>query len=322
MGKQIHFELTEKKENMWMNVKRQFERDFDSTNNGSFATKARYFDTVGDRFGKYIAVHNRLQNVENISAKHIYGYVDFLQANGKSPAYIYTEMSAIRYWRKHSRCKNALPTNKKLNLEKRQVGKFNRSFLDCEIKDMLALAEGMGRKDIVSGIELALHFGLRKNELVTLRVYQLENALELKQLHIEKGKAKGGQARDIPLDTKEQFEVLKRVLDHAYKEGKKSADYVFCDNHKNSVLKKKTAMTDWMSNHIDKILASDRKNQIKEGKKDRADSGYGWHALRHTYAQRTEEMLISRGMSADRARQEVSERLGHHRREVLKNYEE
>lgn len=217
-----------------------------------------------------------MQNVENISAKHIYGYVDFLQANGKSPAYIYTELSAIRYWRKHSRCKNALPTNKKLNLEKRQVGKFNRSFLDCEIKDMLALAEGMDRKDIVSGIELALRFGLRKNELVTLRVYQLENALELKQLHIEKGKAKGGQARDIPLDTKEQFEVLKRVLDYAY----------------------------------------------KEGKKDRADSGYGWHALRHTYAQRTEEMLISRGMSADRARQEVSERLGHHRRKVLKNYEE
>ena len=163
-------------------------------------------------------------------------------------------------------------------------------------------------------------FGLRKNELVTLRVYQLENALKTRQLHIPNGK--GGQARDIPLDTKEQFEIVTKILDCAKRQGKKSANYLFCNNHKDSVLKTKRSFTDWMSNHIDEILSPDRKTQIADGKKERADSGYGWHALRHTYAQRSKARLLARGMSEQQARREVSERLGHHRSAITKIYEE
>ena len=97
---------------------------------------------------------------------------------------------------------------------------------------------------------------------------------------------------------------------------------MLCDNHKNSVKKVKTALTNWMSNHIDEILDPDRKAQVKEGKKERADNGYGWHAIRHTYAQKTEERLIARGMNEEQARREVSERLGHHRSGITKIYEE
>lgn len=185
---------------------------------------------------------------------------------------------------------------------------------------MVEVAKSGDRRDVVFGAYIVYHLGLRKNELATLRIYQLEEALELKQLHIPNGK--GGQARDIPLDTEEQITVLQKILNIVKAEGKKSSSYLFCDNHKNSVKKVKNALTNWMSNHIDEILDPDRKNQIKEGKKERADSGYGWHAIRHTYAQRSEERLIARGMSVEQARREVSERLGHHRSGVTKIYEE
>ena len=47
-----------------------------------------------------------------------------------------------------------------------------------------------------------------------------------------------------------------------------------------------------------------------------------WHALRHTYAQRSKARLLARGMSEQQARREVSERLGHHRSAITKIYEE
>ena len=231
-----------------------------------------------------------------------------------------TELAAIRFWRKYSNCKNKLPENKQLDLEKQEVGKYNRGLLDSELNKMIEVAKKGDRRDIVFGVYIAYHFGLRKNELVTLRLYQLEEAVETKQLHIPNGK--GGQKRDIPLDTQEQVAVLKKILNIAKTEGKKSGDYLFCDNHKHSVKNQKKSMTNWMSNHIDKILDPDRKSQVKVGKKERADEGYGWHAIRHTYAQKTEARLIAAGMSTEKARHEVSLRLGHYRSGITKIYEE
>ena len=320
MSQHTKNDLSEKQENIYQNLAVQFKRDFNNCNNGSFETRSRYWHAVGERFGKYLAVCYRMKKIENVCGKHIRSYVEYLQAHGKSAGYIYTELSAIRFWHKHSRNKNRLPDNKSLTLEKRQIGRLNRGFLDCEIKDILAKALEQKNFRLAVGVKIVECFGLRKNELVTLRVYQLENALKTRQLHIPNGK--GGQARDIPLDTKEQFEIVTKILDYAKRQGKKSANYLFCNNHKDSVLKTKRSFTDWMSNHVDEILSPDRKTQIADGKKERADSGYGWHALRHTYAQRSKARLLARGMSEQQARREVSERLGHHRSAITKIYEE
>ena len=320
MGTQIRYELTQAQANLANDLAVQFKRDIENTNNGSIETRKRYRNALEDRFAKFLASEFRLKNVNNISKKHVYAYVRFLQAQGKSAGYIVTELAAIRFWRKHSNCKNKLPENKQLDLEKREVGKYNRGLLDSELNKMVELAQKGDRRDIVFGVYIAYHFGLRKNELVTLRIYQLEEAVETKQLHIPNGK--GGQKRDIPLDTQEQIAVLKKILNIVKAEGKKSSDYLFCDNHKHSVKNQKTSMTNWMSNHIDKILDPDRKSQVKAGKKERADEGYGWHAIRHTYAQKTEARLIAGGMSVEQARHEVSLRLGHYRSGITKIYEE
>lgn len=81
---------------------------------------------------------------------------------------------------------------------------------------------------------------LRKNELVKVRIWQLEEADFNKQLHIPR--AKGGRKRDVPVDTHEQSLVLKEILCYAKSKGKKSSDYLFCDNHKHSVKKKKDSI--------------------------------------------------------------------------------
>ncbi|MBE6947261.1 MAG: hypothetical protein E7454_03310 [Ruminococcaceae bacterium] len=320
VGTQIRYELTEAQANLSNDLAIQFKRDIDNTNNGSIETRKRYHTALENRFAKFLASEFRLKNINNISKKHVYAYVGFLQAQGKSAGYLVTELAAIRFWRKHSNCKNKLPENKQLDLEKREVGKYNRGLLDSELTKMIEVAKKGDRRDIVFGVYIAYYFGLRKNELVTVRIWQLEEADANNQLHIPRGK--GGRKRDVPVDTHEQSLVLKEILRYAKSKGKKSSDYLFCDNHKHSVKKEKDSITNWMSNHIDEILDPDRKLMVEKGKKARAEGGYGWHSLRHTYAQRTEKRLIACGMSLKQARKEVSERLGHGRPQVLKTYED
>ena len=152
MGTQIRYELTEAQANLADDLAIQFKRDIDNTNNGSIETRKRYHNALEGRFAKFLASEFRLKNVNNISKKHVYAYVDFLQAQGQSAGYIVTELAAIRFWRKFSNCKNKLPENKQLDLEKREVGKYNRSVRDSELNKMVAVAQKGDRRDIVFGV--------------------------------------------------------------------------------------------------------------------------------------------------------------------------
>ena len=146
MSVQFKYELTEAQANMSDNLALQFKRDIDNCNNGSIETRKRYHKALEGRFAKFLARDFRLENIKNIGPKHIYAYVRFLQENGKSAGYIMTELSAIRFWHKRSKCKNHLPDNKDLNLEKRQIGKYNRGLLENEYKSLLDLHFSLHKK--------------------------------------------------------------------------------------------------------------------------------------------------------------------------------
>ena len=60
---------------------------------GSFRTKDRYYEAV-KRFCAYLAAHYHLQQLENISGKHLVSYVLYLQAQGKSASTVKTDLSA------------------------------------------------------------------------------------------------------------------------------------------------------------------------------------------------------------------------------------
>ncbi len=85
--------------------------------------------------------------------------------------------------------------------------------MKSEIDKACDIAWSMGPLDVNIAIRLGEHFGLRINEIVTVRINQLENALNFRQFHVPKGK--GGQKRDIPVDTQVQVGLLKRLLSYA-----------------------------------------------------------------------------------------------------------
>lgn len=136
------------------------------------------------------------KNLKNLEARHIYAYATMLTETDHMPKYIRTELTAIRFFHKRLGSKNKLPTNKQLGIMPNDDYKYNRAFLSSEFKDMIQVAVSMKRYDVVIVSYLARYFGLRLEEAVTVRVFQIEEAIRYKQLHITNGK--GGQKRDIP----------------------------------------------------------------------------------------------------------------------------
>ena len=283
----------------------------------SYKTNARYKQAM-HRFADFLSEHYSLKNIKNVEARHIYAYVSYLQDEDKTPNYIYTDLSAIRCVQTLSGSKNRLPTNKMLNLDPREKYKFDRAFMTNKFDLLIKVAIEMKRQDVILVAYIARYFGLRLEEAVTLRIFQIEDAIKYKQLHITNGK--GGQERDIPVETKLQEKILERLIVYAKQNGKHSSQFLVCDDHKHSVKREKAALQNWMCNHRKKFTDQNRTQKVADGKKPKI-ANPSWHGLRHLYYQEAKEHLKLLGkMSKSEMERELSERLGHHRNDVNKYY--
>ena len=244
-------EAEQKIENIRKNLMTRVYAIYREDRTGSIETRKSYLGAES-RFCGFLAEHYRLQNIKNVEGRHLRAYVEQLQDEGKSAAYIDATLSGIRFYHRRSGSKNRLPENKDLHLEKRHPGKLNRAWLTSEIVKACEIAHEMGDQDVMMAILLGANFGLRVSEIVTVRINQLENALNHRQFHVPRGK--GGQKRDIPVDTKNQVMLLKQLLNYAKKQGKNPGDYLLCDNHEHSVLKEKNRLIRWMNNHRKKFI--------------------------------------------------------------------
>lgn len=141
------------------------------TNVGSFGMRNRYRNAF-DRFCLFCEKEFHCQKVQNISAKHIYTYVDHLKAKGASPATIRTELCGIRFFNKICGEKNKLPENKSLNLLPRDIDVVNRAWLVPEINKAIFVADAMGRTDVVFVFVSvgALDFVFMKSQSCVLRM--------------------------------------------------------------------------------------------------------------------------------------------------------
>lgn len=169
------------------NLLAQVDVIYKHSNELSFKTRARYFEAT-KRFCKFLADNFRLQNFKNVEDRHFKAYVEHLKENNAA-ATIQSDLSGIRYFHRKSGSKNRLSKNDKLSLPKRATGKKDHSFLKTEIDGMRQLAIDQGRQDVVIAIDFAHEFGLRLEEICTLRVEYLMSALKTGQLVI---KGKGG----------------------------------------------------------------------------------------------------------------------------------
>ena len=194
---------------VYKNLLAQIDAIYKHSNELSFKTRARYFEAT-KRFCKFLADNFRLQNFRNVEDRHFKAYVEYLKEN-KSAATIQSDLSGIRYFHRKSGNKNRLSPNSKLNLPKRATGVRDHSFIAKEIVGMRQLAITQGRQDVVIAIDFTEKFGLRLEEVCTLRVEYLMSALKTGQLVI---KGKGGQTRSIDLNTKQRA-IIQKYLDYA-----------------------------------------------------------------------------------------------------------
>lgn len=191
--------------------------------------------------------------------------------------------------------------------------KEDHSFLKIEIDNMRQLATQQGRQDVIIAIDFACEFGLRLEEVCTLRVEYLMSALKTGQLVI---KGKGGQTRAIDLNEKQRSIIIK-YLDYAKCSGRYPKDYLISSSEKNGVKREKRSLQNWMSYNRKYFIVENREDLSEGGKKQRTET-ISWHGLRHTYAQRTYENELK--ARPKKARKIVSENLGHHRTEDTRIY--
>lgn len=283
------------------------------TNVGSFGTRIRYWNAF-DRFCLFCEKEFHCQKVQNISAKHVYAYVEKLKSKGASPATIRTELCGIRFFYKICGGKNKLPENKSLKLLPREIGVVNRAWLVAEINKAIAVADAMGRTDVVFGIRIGWRFGLRIHEIAKLRVEDVTRAVTRGELCV---KGKGGYVRSIPVETPQQKKLLSDLYKYARMNNLEPGDCLISENKYRGIDKEIKSLKNWVINNRKKFTYRNRTKFVGENEKPRMET-LTWHGLRYTYAQERKQRLIDSGVKdVDR---NLSESLGHHRVSVTKIY--
>ncbi len=306
--------MQENKNGITKNLRSQIKAFFADCNVGSYESRNRNMESCF-RFADFLGENTHLQKMKNVEARHLYDYVDFMKEKGLAPSTIMSDLSGIRFYFKRNGCKNQLPENKKLNLDKREVGKYDRAWLPQEIERCYALATHMGRMDVVIAMDFMLHFGLRINEASRLKVSYLMKALKDGQLMVI---GKGGYVRVIAFDENGKHRaVVEKWLEYAKASGKYALDYLLCDKENRSVDKKKKSMQNWLSRAKMKFIEPDRELIEEDGKKPRKDS-ISFHGLRHTFTQNYLTEL--KFMDPKDAKLEASLTLGHKRISITHVY--
>lgn len=306
--------MKENREGAVNNLKGQVKAFFGKCNEGSYESRDRNKESCL-RFADYLGNNTNLQKMKNAEARHLYDYVDFMKNKGLAPATIMTDLSGIRFYYERNGCKNELPTNDKLNLDKRETGKYDRAWLPSEIERCYALANFKGRMDIITAMDFMLNFGLRIDEAASLKLTYLKRALNYGELMVT---GKGGKQRVITFDEGGKHRaIIEKWLSFAENGGKYPTDYLICDKKHRSVEKKKKSMQNWLIRMKKQIIEPNREEITVAGNKPRKDT-ITFHGLRHTFAQNYLTELSY--MDPKDARLKVSQTLGHERIEITRVY--
>ena len=131
---------------------------------GSFRIRQRYYEAML-RFCRFLAGRYKLERLANIAPKHVFAYVEFLQAGGKAPSTIKTDLAALRFF--HDLMPSPryeLPSNSELFLQRRTTGGADRTWSTPEFNRILMCALAVGREDYVTILYLGRHAALRIHE--------------------------------------------------------------------------------------------------------------------------------------------------------------
>lgn len=284
------------------NLRKQILKMYREERHVSKGTAKTYLDK-GLVFVDFIEENYKVQSLKNISAKHIYSYVENQQEKGLSPSTIMGGMSAIRHWHDKSDSKNRLPGNEKLkektNWEKRIERGVSRAWSDREVSEFTKYAHDQGRPEVELFIKTACATGMRIHEFAKLTKSDIEKTLatgkyneviedgEVKKVFIGDSKivvvGKTGKVREVTVSPY-QIEVLREV--HARSVGEKFVG----GNGRNEDIRK--TISNFISTHRNKIQDKDRvsRNEARIQNRDNKIPAKAFltpHGLRHTFARNT-----------------------------------
>lgn len=265
---------------------------------GSFRTRQRYYEAML-RFCRFLAGRYKLERLANIAPKHVFAYVEFLQAGGKAPSTIKTDLAAIRFFDDLMPSpRYELPSNSELFLQRRTIGGADRTWSTPEFNRMLMCALAAGREDYITILYLGRYAALRIHECFRIDTATAAKAVKEAALTI---KGKGGLVRTVPLNAI-TIDRLKKHLENTPR-GQK----LFVPNDKPT----HKTIKDFQS-----FLAANRPYAQDAG----SNHPMTFHGLRHTRAAEWYVEFTKQGQTPYQARKAVSKLLGHGRDDVTRIY--
>ena len=282
------------KTKIYKNLEVQYDKIFRHLNIGSYKTRERYGKAF-KRFMVFLSDKYHLQKLANISPKHIFAYVEYMQDRELSASTIKTELAAIRFFHDSMPyTRYELPTNDELDLERRAFGGVDRTWSKQEFNNMVAIAILNNHEDYAAIFTLARYAGLRLEECFRIDTNDARNALMTEKLFV---KGKGGLTRYVHINESIRIE-LKNIL-KATPRGQKL--FVTPEDKTHHAMKRLQCF-------------------ITYHRKSFTENKITFHGLRHTFAHEKYDKFIQMGKTDYEARKMVSELLGHHRDDVTRIY--
>lgn len=290
------------------------------SNLGSRTTRRSHMEKMST-FVSYVGLTYGLQNLKNLSDKHLVGYTAWAKTEGYSASTIKNTLSAVRFIHQQiPRTRYQLSENKILNEQLQQyaldkglvpqkhelpkrhylhTGK-NIGWTDKEYSAALNLAGQMKRQDVALALRLARNLGLRIHEITKTERLQLIHALDKGHISV---KGKGGLIRDIKVNSKEAHNALQDALKHTALDKQK----VFVERLGNThaVIR---SIENWVYRHRSEFTES-------------PDRQLTMHGLRHAYAQEQYKLNLRIADGNEKAARALTAALlGHGRDWVTKIY--
>lgn len=273
----------------------QVDKIFRHARQGSIGTRREYRKCMM-RFVKWLETKYNMQNLRNLSNKHMAAYVSEMLSNGKKPGYIMKNLAAIRYY--HDQVSNPRyqleRDNAKLGVPRR-VPPGDRAWTGEEYEMLCGIAVDSGEGWIADVLTLQYELGLRIHEAIRLDTVEVERAARNNHLAV---KGKGGKERvTIPLTPAANI-----ALQNARARVKRGA--------------KLFVPAEAKAHQIIKTV----QNFIRDHRPMRDGEQVTSHGLRYNYAQQQFNCLTQQGVSQPEAEQIVAREMGHERRRVTRGY--
>lgn len=313
-------DMDEREYNRFNNLNGQAEKAYGNREN-SFRTEAGYKQGM-EQFTKYLATETKINSIQNFKAKHVINFAEQMRAEGLSASTQKTYLSAIRNFADRiGMDQRNIPSNQRLEVDKRNFGNVDRSWTEKEYKDFKEVAKdydnNKGQGDRIQLIlDTARYFGCRTEGVLGLDLNAINKAINLGELHT---KEKNGKINVKPVETPQQKELLEKIKQLGEENGKNK---IFIDG---DFKRTYSEIQNFINNNSGKLQLEERMNNAEARKSFEEDGtirkgNLTMHGLRHTYAKEMVNKYMEQGDSLEKACSKVSKLLGHNRKEVTKIY--